>query len=389
MKYFVLILTLFLTCIFEESVSAGEYSPYKDFQIQIRKYREEIQRLENIINNNNVQIDNYKKELKNILKELNHISEIIKNSEGKEIDSENKLFLLETEHSNQISKLEILRNSFKNKVIWLYKNGSDYPLQILFTSGNLNQLYTRFQYLQKISKMRLKDYEKILMESYILEEKKRLLKMNVSERTKYFSEKKESKKVILFNKVQTENIIDSINYLNEILTRQKQRLNTLVNDAENFSSNISANLKFTIKNSSDYGVRSIEELKGELLMPVSSNYILIDFGKTVNPSTKVFTYNNGIDFSVSAGSDVYAVYEGIVYQILELPDFGRTVIIKHNDRYFSIYSILDKVNVAEEQKIRAGQIIGNSSMNLNGQCFHFELREDFKPVDPKLWLKWN
>lgn len=370
-------------------ISAGVYSPYRDFQIQMRKYREEIQKIENLINDNNVKIDYYRIELKNIIKELNHISEIIKNSEGKGLDSESKLLLLESELTNQITKLEQLRNSFRNKVVWLYKNGSDYSMQILFTSGNLNQLYTRFQYLQKISQMRIKDYEKILMESYILEEKKKLLKMNESERNKYFAEKKETRKTVLFDKVQTENIIDSLNYLNELLTRRKQILNMLLGELDIYVSAISAGLNFKVHINPDYGTRKIEELKGELILPVPSNYILIDFGKSINPATKVYTYNNGIDFLVSAGSDVSAVYEGEIYGIFNLPDFGNTVIIKHNEIYYSVYSVLGMIKVEQGQQVRSGQIIGTSSMNLNGQCFHFELRENFKPVDPKNWLKWN
>jgi septal ring factor EnvC (AmiA/AmiB activator) len=389
MRYILLILFVLSELSGGDAFSAGVYSPYRDFQIQIRKYREEIQKIENLINDNNFNIDNYRIELKNIIKELNHLSEIIKNSGEKELDSESKLLLLESELTNQITKLEQLRNSFRNKVVWLYKNGSDYSLQILFTSGNLNQLYTRFQYLQKISQMRIKDYEKILMESYILEEKKKLMKMNESERNKYFAEKKEMRKEILFNKVQTENIIDSLEYLNELLTRRKQILNTLLGELDMYSSVISTGLNFKIHVNPGYGTKKIEELKGELILPVPSNYILIDFGKSINPSAKVFTYNNGIDFLVSAGSDVSAVYEGEIYGIFNLPDFGNTVIIKHNEIYYSVYSVLGMVKVEQGQQIKSGQVIGTSSMNLNGQCFHFELRENFIPVDPKEWLKWN
>ncbi|MBN1633011.1 MAG: peptidoglycan DD-metalloendopeptidase family protein [Ignavibacteria bacterium] len=389
MRYIIYILICWLVFTQCDVSFAGDYIPYKDIQNQIRKYKEELQRIENILNNNNLQIDSYKKELKNLVKQLNQIAEIIKNSENKNLDSGDKMILLETELSNQIAKLETLRNTFKNKIIWLYKNGSDYPTQILFTSGNITQFYTRLQYLQKISQMRLKDYEKIIMESYILEEKKRLSKMNEPERRKYFSEKKETQKNILFAKKQTENLIDSLNYLNEIFQREIRRLNSLIKETENFSSAVSSDLRFSVYSKPDYGEKEIEELKGNLILPVSSIYILIDFGKTVNPRTRVFTYNNGIDFLISEGSDVFAVYDGTVHKILALPEFGNTVIIKHDDNYFSIYSVLGRINVSENQEVRSGQLIGNTSMNLNGQCFHFEFRENFIPVDPKLWLKWN
>ena len=389
MKSLMHILILLMLFISSVSLFADDYSPYGDFRAQTGKYREELQRIENILNDNNILIESYKSELKKLVKQLNQIAEIIKSSDDKNLDSESKMLLLESELSNQITKLEALRNSFRNKIVWLYKNGSDYPVQILFTSENLTQFYTRLQYMQKISQMRLKDYERILTESYILEEKKRLSKMNESERIKYFSEKKETRENILFAKVHTENMIDSLNGLGEILSRQVQRLNSRIKETEDFSSMLSSNLKFEIYTKPDYGDKKIEDLKGNLILPVSSIYILIDFGKSVNPDTKVFTYNNGIDFSISKGSDVCAVYDGTVTKVLDLPDFGNTVFIKHGEKYFSIYSVLGKVYVSEGQEVKSGQLIGNTSMNLNGQCFHFEFREYYRPIDPKLWLKWN
>lgn len=386
LMHILILLMLFLSSV---SLFADDYSPYGDFRAQTGKYREELQRIENILNDNNILIESYKSELKKLVKQLNQIAEIIKSSDDKNLDSESKMLLLESELSNQITKLEALRNSFRNKIVWLYKNGSDYPVQILFTSENLTQFYTRLQYMQKISQMRLKDYERILTESYILEEKKRLSKMNESERTKYFSEKKETRENILFAKVHTENMIDSLNSLGEILSRQVQRLNSRIKETEDFSSMLSSNLNFKVYTKPDYGEKDIEELKGNLILPVSSIYILIDFGKTVNPATRVFTYNNGIDFSISKGSDVCAVYDGTVTKVLDLPDFGNTVFIKHSEKYFSIYSVLGKVYVSEGQEVKSGQLIGNTSMNLNGQCFHFEFREYYRPIDPKLWLKWN
>ncbi len=382
-KIIILFIVLFATVAY-----CDEFNLLSDLELQIRIYQEEIKFIESLINSNNNLLINYKKDLKDYISQLNQLAQLLESSEYSDSKDESKLIVQELELTAQKEKLERIKNSYKQKIIALYKQGSDYPIQILFSSESIPQLYTRLEYLQRLSQLRLREYEKIKTESFILQEKKKINKLSSQEKEKYLSEKKSIQKTILESKIQTEAIIDSLTYLNEILSRRIENLNSLIQKAELKKQNISQELKFSINHIPNYTGQPFSTLKGKLILPVTSVYIERDFGKSVNESTRAITYNNGIDFSVSKGSDVFCVADGIVFKIFTVPEFGNVIIIKHDYQYFTVYSVVEKIAVSENEKVEAGKIIAKTSHNNIGQIFHFEIWENKQPVDPKEWIEW-
>jgi len=382
-KIIILFIVLFATVAY-----CDEFNLLSDLELQIRIYQEEIKFIESLINSNNNLLINYKKDLKDYISQLNQLAQLLESSEYSDSKDESKLIVQELELTAQKEKLERIKNSYKQKIIALYKQGSDYPIQILFSSESIPQLYTRLEYLQRLSQLRLREYEKIKTESFILQEKKKINKLSSQEKEKYLSEKKSIQKTILESKIQTEAIIDSLTYLNEILSRRIENLNSLIQKAELKKQNISQELKFSINHIPNYTGQPFSTLKGKLILPVTSVYIERDFGKSINESTRAITYNNGIDFSVSKGSDVFCVADGIVFKIFTIPEFGNVIIIKHDYQYFTVYSVVEKIAVSENEKVEAGKIIAKTSHNNIGQIFHFEIWENKQPVDPKEWIEW-
>ncbi|MFA5405034.1 MAG: M23 family metallopeptidase, partial [Ignavibacteria bacterium] len=112
-----------------------------------------------------------------------------------------------------------------------------------------------------------------------------------------------------------------------------------------------------------------------------------DFGKSINPETKTVTYNNGVDVSISLGSEVKSVADGKVEVISFLPYFGNIIIIQHDDNFRSVYAIVKDINIQINSQVRAGDVIAKTSENNNGQCFHFELWKNNSPLDPKQWIR--
>ncbi len=382
-KIIILFIVLFATVAYGD-----EFNLLSDLELQIRIYQEEIKFIESLINSNNNLLTNYKKDLKDYISQLNQLAQLLESSEYSDSKDESKLIVQELELSAQKEKLERIKNSYKQKIIALYKQGSDYPIQILFSSESLPQLYTRLEYLQRLSQLRLREYEKIKTESFILQEKKKINKLSSKEKEKYLSEKKSIQKTILESKIQTEAIIDSLTYLNEILSRRIENLNSLIQKVELKKQSITQELKFSINHTPNYTGQPFSTLKGKLILPVTSVYIERDFGKSVNEFTRAITYNNGIDFSVSKGSDVFCVADGIVFKIFTVPEFGNVIIIKHDYQYFTVYSVVEKITVSENEKVEAGKIIAKTSHNNIGQIFHFEIWENKQPVDPKEWIEW-
>ncbi len=386
MKLFKNILIIIIL-ISPQLAGAGVFSIKEDLMAQIEYYNLKISNFQSIIEKNNEILNQSKNELKIIDEEIFKIADILKNLDPKKTDDKDKLILRQSELTLQREKLERLKNSFRNKVIWLYKNGTDFPLMVLFTSSSINQLYSRLEYLNKIAQMRSKEFKKIKIETDILAEKQKLSGMDVKEKQKYLNEKRASQKSLLISKFEYENKIDSLTAINEMLARNIERMAQRNSELEN-DLKVLPDLKFNISQLIEYGDKPFNELKDQLISPVLSNSVFIDFGKSVNPVYGNITYNNGIDISIKSGSPVLAVEDGIIEDIFFVPGYGTVILITHNDVYKTLYGIVTGLNVEKGQEVKAGKQIAKTSENLNGQLFHFEILENNIPVDPKIWIKW-
>ncbi|MBI1395814.1 MAG: peptidoglycan DD-metalloendopeptidase family protein [Betaproteobacteria bacterium] len=92
----------------------------------------------------------------------------------------------------------------------------------------------------------------------------------------------------------------------------------------------------------------------------------------------------GIGIGGKIGDPVVAAAAGkVVYSGSGLRGYGRLVILKHNETYFSVYAHNSRLLVKEGDFVKQGQEIaemGDSDAQLVG--LHFELRKFGKPVDP-------
>ena len=98
--------------------------------------------------------------------------------------------------------------------------------------------------------------------------------------------------------------------------------------------------------------------------------------------------NKGIDISGSRGQAVKAAASGrVVYAGNALRGYGNLIIIKHNDDFLSAYAHNDKILVADQQEVKAGQEIAKmGSSGTNTVKLHFEIRYKGKSVDPIRYL---
>ena len=123
------------------------------------------------------------------------------------------------------------------------------------------------------------------------------------------------------------------------------------------------------------------------------------YGSTANGTRDP---HHGVEFSNPSGTPVFAAAEGTVLfagpdrEALYAPwsDFyGNLVVIGHPDNLFTLYAHLSKVDVEVNQKVFAGEKIGEVGRTGGaiGSHLHFEVREGdvedyFATQNPELWL---
>jgi septal ring factor EnvC (AmiA/AmiB activator) len=129
-----------------------------------------------------------------------------------------------------------------------------------------------------------------------------------------------------------------------------------------------------------------ENNRGNLPWPVDKASVVAGFGKQKIEGTSLVEDNIGLTIQTNAGSNVKAVFEGVVTSIYDVAG-SQTVTIKHG-KYFTTYYNLSVVNVNKGSVVQMGQSIGKAGVNDDGDgeiMFVVNIESTF--VNPEIWLK--
>ncbi len=127
--------------------------------------------------------------------------------------------------------------------------------------------------------------------------------------------------------------------------------------------------------------------KGKLPWP-ADGAVISRFGKQYHPVLKNIELppNNGIDLSVGVNTEVKAVFDGIVIQVITMPGYNKCVLVQHGN-YFTLYCKMRSVSVKNGDKVKTGAVLGVID-TINGQTqMHFEVWKGKTPQNPEHWLK--
>jgi len=113
--------------------------------------------------------------------------------------------------------------------------------------------------------------------------------------------------------------------------------------------------------------------------------VITGFAKTENGKR-----NDGIDISMPAGTPVKAAENGVViYSGDGLKEYGKTILVRHDDGLVTVYAHAQSLNVNRGDKVTRGQVIASSGMTGVAKTprLHFEVRKNASPVDPTTYLE--
>ena len=109
------------------------------------------------------------------------------------------------------------------------------------------------------------------------------------------------------------------------------------------------------------------------------------YGMRIHPFYKTLQSHQGVDYTVSEGSRVFATADGRIKEIItKRTSSGNTVVIDHGNGYETVYSHLGKIYARRGDRVRRGDIIaqsGNTGLSL-APHLHYEIRHNGMRVDP-------
>ena len=109
------------------------------------------------------------------------------------------------------------------------------------------------------------------------------------------------------------------------------------------------------------------------------------YGVILNPFYRTPKSHQGVDYTLSEGSSIFATADGVVKEISDKNStLGKTVVIDHGNGYQTSYGHLLSVLVRKGQRVQRGDVIalsGNSGLSL-APHLHYEVRYNGLRVDP-------
>ena len=96
--------------------------------------------------------------------------------------------------------------------------------------------------------------------------------------------------------------------------------------------------------------------------------------------------HRGVDYGSPHGSPIYATADGIVVFAGEKNAYGNTVILKHGEKFSTLYAHMSKISSKSKvgERVSQGDVIGyvGNSGRVTGTHLHYEFRVNGKQIDP-------
>ena len=369
------------------------YSQDKDFEKSISNTEQQIRELKKAISQNNNEISILKNKAQQSSNILSITKRNIRNSQNlikaynKKIDLYNKQTTnLKNAITANNSEMELIKKQYAERSINLYKKKNQEFRGLIFNSNSLNQMVYRIKYYNIISDLNQRTVDKLAQSQFYNNKKKQeiagLLKdtdknkalknneLQSLDRTKKYQEK-------LLSDIKKEEasirqeIDKQINQINALETLRK----SIIESKKKYDEEQLAKLK-TIKT-------DIKKYKGKLIWPVDGK-IVKGFGPQWNPKLNTTLDNPGIDIAANSTTPVKSVFDGLVTTITFISGYGTTVIIDHDDGYFTVFTHLENLLINENMIVKEGQEIGFVS---NNNIIHFEIWGNNQKLNPTQWIK--
>ena len=424
-----------MTCIFLLSAAVLQAQTREELEKQRAQLKKEMEQTQKLLNSNKAKTKENLVQWKLINDKVNLQNRIIDNL-SKDINLlDNNIYSNQREINRYNKLLDTLKEEYAKSMVYAYKNRGNYAfLNFIFSAASFNDAIRRVAYLKYYRDYRKKQGENILrtqelrrqriaelggikvQKSEVLKTKDKemaSLEVQKQEKDKIMSElKKQGKELntqLATYKKQMKKVDNAIAAaINKALADAKKAALKKANEeaAANKAAEAAAPAsKPSVKGSTTTGKATTRKApesillnaenialnenfvknRGSLRWPVDKGVTIMHYGNNTLPSGSVITVN-GITVSSDIGSNVKAVFDGVVSNVVFIEDM-QVVIIQHG-KYFSTYSNLNGVSVQRGQNIKTGQVIGKVAANLDGVgAIDFFINDERGNLDPERWLK--
>jgi len=272
----------------------------------------------------------------------------------------------------------------------------------ILASDNIGQAFRRYGYLRNLSGQMNVQASKIIetkaeleKESealYVMKKKAETVRtQRMAEMNKLQAEEKDSRNLVSKlkrNKKKYQQDLSRKQREVDALNREIERLIREATEDKCSGKSGEGSSKPVKRQPIDYTLaKKFEANKGKLPWPADGP-VVDCFGQRFHPvyTNLKLPFNNGVTIALAPGTEVKAVFDGEVKQIVVMPGYNKCVLVQHGN-YFSFYCKLGTVSVKSGDKVKTGQTVGTVDTIGGETLLHFQIWSGRSPQNPETWLR--
>ena len=419
----------FVAVTFLGTVAFAQQQTREELEKQRAQLKKEMEQTQKLLNSNKAKTKENLVQWKLINDKVNLQNRIIDNLSRDIGLLDNNIYTNQREINRYNKLLDTLKEEYAKSMVYAYKNRGNYAfLNFIFSAASFNDAIRRVAYLKYYRDYREKQGENILRTQELRRQriaelggikvqKSEVLKSKDKEMTALEAQKLEKDKIMNELKKQGKELNSQLAAYKKQMKKVDNAINAAINRAladakkaaikkaneESAKTNATATapvktpsttVKAVPKKVSESILLNSENMalnenfvknRGILPWPVDKGVTIMHYGRNQLPSGSVIDVT-GITVGTDIGSNVKAVFDGVVSNVVFIEDM-QVVIIQHG-KYFSTYSNLSSVSVQRGQHVKTGQVIGKAAANLDGiGAIDFFINDERGNIDPEKWLK--
>ncbi len=369
------------------------YPQEKDFEKSISETEQQIEALKKAINKNNNEINTLKTKAQKTDKILSITKKNIQDSTNLIKAYDKKINLYNKQSTNlknaiiaNNNEMELIKQQYAERSISLYKKKNQDLRGLIFNSNSLNQMVYRIKYYNIISDLNQKTINKLQTSQFYNNKKNEDIKNLLEDVDRNKGLKNQELQSLDKKKKYQERLLSQLKQEQVSIKQEIQKQTNQINALEALRKNIiEAKKKYDSEQLAKLKTikTDIRKYKGELIWPVQGR-ISKGFGPQWNPKLNTTLDNPGIDITAKSTTPVKSVFDGLVTTITFISGYGTTVIIDHDNGYFTVFTHLENLLISENMLVKEGQEIGFVS---NNNIIHFEIWGNNQKLNPTKWIK--
>lgn len=374
----------------EESAAVKKYddqiSDAKKEQKEIEKKSQELQReieeLEKDRDKTLIYIEKLDRKSAALEEDLAQLEESIQSGEDELETVSAELRAAEETEEKQYATM-------KKRIKYMYENGNQDYLAILFSSRDIGDLLNRAEYIEKISSYDQNIFIEYRETKAKIEQKRGEVQQKLSELEQMRAEVSAEKKALNKLKKRKKSELESYKEQLDISQEKADEYAREAAQAEAQVEKLLQEKQAEIDRQNAMGSGDSGGGSGKLRWPLDvSGRISSGFGKRSSPTAGASTYHKGIDIAASSGTPILAAAAGEVVTAAYSSSAGNYIMLSHGNRLYTVYMHCSRLAVKEGDTVTAGQVIGyvGSTGISTGPHLHFGVSKNGSYVDPLIYV---